>query len=120
MKIRIDEDNDKEETSSFASNNKSYFKKLINENYSISMQYLIKYTLYDQINLWDEKKLIFKNLDKNDEFKIVSIARQIDYLSSELIEINDKINRINESYKNYYMNFLKLIDDKVFNIKTRS
>ena len=49
----------------------------------------------------EQKKLIFKNLDKNDEFKIVSIARQIDYLSSELIEINYKINRINESYKNY-------------------
>ena len=95
------------------SNEKKYFIKLIDENYSISMQYLIKYTLYDQINLRDEKKCIFKNLAKNDEYKMKSIAKQIDYLSNELIEINDKINRINESYKIYYKNFLKLIDDKV-------
>ena len=96
------------------SNDKNFIIKLMNENYAISMQYLINFTLYDQLNLLDDnKKCIFEDLDKHDECKIISIAKQIDHLSNELIEINDKVNKINESYKIYYKNFLKLIDDKV-------
>jgi hypothetical protein len=95
------------------SSEKNNVIKLINENYLFSMQFITNYTLFDQLGvIHDERECMFENLDEIEIYKIYSYAKQIDYLSNELVEINDRINQINKSYKLYYKSFLKLCDDK--------